>query len=228
MDHTETPDTMTNQKSYKTDEFGSPNDRDYHYRIPLNNNRAMRLASWALNGMVHYQDRFVVEWEEYSGDTLSYMGIQTRDSKGHLKGLEEFAHSPKWQNLNSPMSDISEYRQNPSGSGTMIKGSFRVDPTSFNGIQHLKFQTVVELTPTEFEKAFENMGETWTTKVQNAIKWAKQDSMKHTREQIAKQQRDCDHEHAVIEDGFIGETRKSDGYCEDCGAEITKDKELAY
>ena len=218
---------MTNQKSYKTDRFGNPNDRDYHYRIPLNNDRAMRLASWALNGMVHYQDRFVVEWEEYSGDTLSYMGIRTHDSKGHLKGLEEFAHSPKWQNLESPMTDIQEYRQNPSGSGTVIKGSFRVDPQSFNGVSKLTFKTTIELTPTEFTEAFENRTDEWQS-VQEAIRWAKDESMEQAREQIAKQQRECDHDHAVIEDNFIGETRRSDGYCEDCGAEITKDKELAY
>ena len=218
---------MTDNKSYKTDKFGNPNDRDYHYRIPLNNDRAMRLASWALNGMVHYQDRFVVEWEEYSGDTLSYMGIRTHDSKGHLKGLEEFAHSPKWQNINSPMSDISEYRQNPSGSGTMIKGSFRVDPQSFNGVSKLTFKTTIELTPTEFTQAFENRTDEWQS-VQESIRWAKDESMEQAREQIAKQQRECEHDHAVIEDNFIGETKRSDGYCEDCGAEITKEKELAY
>ena len=45
--------------SYKTDDFGRPDDKDYHYRIPLNDDRAMRLATWALHEMVHYRDRFV-------------------------------------------------------------------------------------------------------------------------------------------------------------------------
>jgi len=215
------------EKDYQTDDFGRANDRDYHYRIPLNNDRAMRLASWALNGMVHYQDRFVVKWDNYSGDKLSYMGLKTHDSKGHLQGLEEFAHSPKWQNLESPMSEIQEYRQNPSGSGTVIKGSFRVDPQSFNGINRLSFKTVLELTPTEFEKAFDNRNDEWKT-VQNSIRWAKDESMEKAREQIANKQRDCDHNHAVIDDDYIAEYRKAAGYCEDCGAELTSEKELVY
>lgn len=216
---------MTDNKSYKTDRFGSPNDRDYHYRIPLNNDRAMRLASWALNGMVHYQNRFVVEWDGYSGDKLAYMGIKTHDSKGHLKGLEEYAHSPKWQNM-GVMSDIEEYRQNPSGSGTQIKGSFRVDPMSFNGVQKLSFKTVVDPTPTELKEAYEQRGDTWD-KIQDSIRWAKEESMEQAREQIAEKQRNCEHEHSVFPENHIGEYN-SDGYCEDCGAELTENKELAY
>jgi hypothetical protein len=125
------------------------------------------------------------------------------------------------------MSDIDEYRQNPSGSGTQIKGSFRVDPMSFNGVSKLQFQTVVEQTPTEVKEAYENMGDTWESIIRT-VSYAKNEAMEKAQEQIAENQRNCEHEHSVFPENHIGETRKADGYCEDCGAELTENKELAY
>jgi len=212
------------ESNYKTDRFGRPDDRDYHYRIPLNNDAAMRKASLALNGMFPYSDRFVVRWDEHSGDSLSYMGIKTHDSKGHLDGLAKFSHSPKWQNLGRH-TDINEYRQNPKG-GTIIKGTFRVDPQSFNGHSRLSFKTTIAETPTELEQAYENMGDTWQN-VQDAVRWAKDDAMENAREQITNRQQNCEHEHAVFPENHISD-HGGDGYCEDCGAELTQNKELAY
>lgn len=212
------------ENDYKTDRFGRPDDRDYHYRIPLNDDKALKRASLALKEMTPYKDRFVVEWNEYSGDKISYMGIKTHDSKGHLDGLAEYAHSPKWQNL-GPMSDIDEYRYSSKGA-TKVKGTFRVDPQSFNGITRLSFKTVVSATPSELEAAYEQRGDTWN-KIQDSIHWAKQDAMEQAREQIADKQRNCEHSAAVFPDNHIGEFQ-SDGYCENCGAEITENKELAY
>jgi len=217
---------MTDNNSYKTDRFGTPDDRNYHYRIPLNNDCAMRLASWALNSVLQYQNRFVVEWDGYSGDKLAYMGIKTHDSKGHLIGLEEYAHSPKWKNM-GVMSDIDEYRQNPTGSGTQVKGSFRVDPMSFNGVQKLSFKTVVNPTPTELKEAYEQRGDTWDTVIRT-IEYAKDESMEQARKEIHNKQQSCEHEHSVFPENHIGKTRDSDGYCEDCGTELTKNKELTY
>jgi len=214
------------EKDYPTDKFGNPDGRDYHYRIPLNDKSAMRKAAWALHEMVFYKDRFVVEWDEFSGDKISYMGIRTHDSKGHLDALAEYAHSPKWQNL-GPMSDIDEYRYSSKGA-TKVKGTFRVDPQSFNGIQRLSFKTVVSATPSELESAYEQRGDTWS-EIQDSIHWAKQDAMESAREQIADKQRNCEHSAAVFPDNHIGEYGShADGYCENCGAEITEDKELAY
>lgn len=212
------------ESDYPTDEFGRPNGRDYHYRIPLNNDAAARLASLALNGMFPYKDRFVVEWKGFSGDSISYMGIRTNDSKGHLDGLAQYAHSPKWESV-GPMSDIDEYRSGRSG-GTKVRGSFRVDPQSFNGIQRLSFDTVIDVTPSELETALQDRGDIWD-RIQETIHWAKQDSMDNAREQIANEQRNCEHEHAVFPDRYISEHGGS-GYCEDCGAELTENNELAY
>jgi len=213
--------------NYPTDKFGRPNGRNHHYRIPLNDERAATLASRALNGLAPFSDRFVVSWDEFSGDRIAYMGIKTSDSKGHLQGLAEYAHSPKWQNVSSRVScEIDEYRSGRSG-GTKVRGSFRVDPMSFNGATKLGFSTVLDVTPTELESALENRGDTWK-EIQDTIRYAKDESIKNARERIAEQQRNCEHEHAVFPENHIGETARSDGYCEDCGAEITQNKELAY
>lgn len=204
------------EKDYPTDRYGNPDGRDYHYRIPLNDDMAVRLASWALNGMVSYSDRWVVEWDGFSGNSLDYMGIKTHDSRGHLDGLAEYAHSPKWESM-GPMTDIDEYR-GVSG-GTKIRGTFRVDPMSFNGVNKLQFKTTVGVTPSELEKAAENRGETWRD-IQESLRWAKDDAMETAWEDIAEKQRQCDHEHTI--DGIHGHT------CEDCGAELDDDGELRH
>jgi RNA polymerase-binding transcription factor DksA len=52
--------------------------------------------------------------------------------------------------------------------------------------------------------------------------------MEKAREEIANKQRECAHDHAVIDADYVGEHMNADGYCERCGAEITKEKELAF
>jgi hypothetical protein len=194
------------EKPYPTDEFGHPNGRNYHYRIPLNDDIAFKKAQLALKGMHPYKDRFVVEWKEFSGDELMYMGIQTHDNKGHLKGLEEYAHSDQWKDL-GVMSEIDEYRYYKGG--TRVKGTFNVDPMSFQGVSSLEFTTTLDVTPKELEKAYENMGDTWS-EIQEQLSWAKDDAIEKAWEQIAEKQRDCDHNH--VAEGTLEE------YCEQCGA----------
>ena len=211
--------------SYKTDDFGRPDDKDYHYRIPLNDDRAMRLATWALHEMVHYRDRFVTEWTDFAGDGLQYMGIQTHDHKGHLAGLAEFAYSPRWQEAGR-FTDVDRFRQNPSGGGTKIVGSFRASPVNPNAELTLTFDTVVPLTPTEFEAALEARGDVWQDEVAPAIRWAKDDAIDAHQESYYARQRECDHDH-VAEGGHL-EMPDAVAYCEDCGAELTADGKLAY
>ena len=214
--------------SYKTDEFGRPDDRDYHYRIPLNDDRAFRLATWALHSMVHYDDRFVVEWDGYSGSQLSYMGIRTRDSKGHLRGLAEFAHSPRWKNVETPLTEVDEYRQNPAGGGTKIKGTFRASPVDPHAEVRLTFETVVDLTPTEFETALENGGGTlWEDEVRDPIHYAKQDAIEDYVEAYVERQRECEHRH-VVDDAasYALDSPDAVAYCEDCHAELDEDGDV--
>ena len=216
------------ENNYKTDRYGRPDSPDYHYRIPLNDNQAVKRASLALKGMYPYKGRIVYKWDGFSGDQISYLGIRTNDSKGHLTGLAKYAHSPKWRDL-GVMSDINEYRYYKKG--TKVRGTFNVDPMSFNGVSRLQFETVLDVTPSELETAYENMGDTWG-EIQRSLQWAKEDAMESAREQIAERQRNCEHEHAVFPDNHIGETARSDGYCETCGAELQHtdngDIELAY
>lgn len=195
------------EKDYPTDKFDNPDGRNYHYRIPLNNDRAMRLATWTLHGMVYYQDRFVTKWDGFSGDRLSYMGIQTHDNKGHLDKLAKYAHSPKWENFGR--GEIDEYRG--VAGGTKIKGTFGVDPMSFNGISTLSFETVLDVTPTELEEAYENRSDVWQD-IQMSLSWAKDDAMEQAHQEIAEMQRNCSHDHVI--EGTIGMC------CEDCGGEI--------
>jgi len=216
---------QTEDVSYKTDDFGRPDDVDYHYRIPLNDDRAVRLASWALHGMVHYQDRFVVSWDGFAGDSISYMGIRTHDSMGHLDGLAEYAYSPRWQDAGR-MTDIDRYRQNPSGAGTKVVGTFRGSPVDPAVEVVMEFETVLDLTPTEFADAESNRGDVWTGVVKPAVRWAKADAVDDYQAAYAARQRTCDHDH-VVEGGYL-ESRDAVAYCEDCHAELDADGELAY
>jgi len=208
---------------YPTDEFGRPDGRDYHYRIPTDNDAAMMLASWALHGRVKYSDRLVSKWGGFSGDDgVSYIGIETRDNKGHLDGLAKYAHSPEWRDM-GVMSDIDEYRQNPSGAGTKVRGTFRCSPDDPHTEITLEFDTVVDLTPTELEAAYENMGDDWDS-AQDSIHWAKQDAIEEYREELWEHRRDCEHNHFVRTD--IPGRSGAVGYCEDCGAELDENGEI--
>jgi len=210
------------KKSYKTDERGRAADRDYHYRIPKQNNRAMRNAALALRGMFPYPNRLVDTWKEFSGNSLEFFGIKTIDSKGHLQRLERFSHSPKWNDADGCFV-ISEYRQNPHG-GTKITGRFSVDPESFNGISRLQYTTAIDPTPTELEAAIKNRGETWM-KIQKAIEHAKTEAIEEAHKQIAQYQEECNHKNTTSPSKCDGD-RGPEKICLDCNAPLTADEQL--
>lgn len=213
-------ETQNQDADYPTDMFGSPCGRDYHYRIPKNDETAMRLAAWAYHGMMGYEDRHVGKWKDYSGDSVTYWGIRTIDHKGHLDGLAEYAHSPKWEDADETRA-FSEYR-GVSG-GTRIKGTFRCSPDRPEHELTLQFDLRLGLTPTELRDAIENQGDAWD-EVTEAIHYAKQDRMEEYRQDLAEARRDCEHTHFVEED--IPGRPRAVGYCEDCGAELDADKNL--
>lgn len=215
---------------YKTDDFGAPADRDYHYRIPLDDDAAVRRASWALNEMLMYDDRFVAEWSDFAGDSIRYMGLRTLDHKGHLNGLEEYAFSPRWEDAGTPMTDVDRYRQNPNGSGTKVVGSFRASPVDPHAEVTLTFDAVVDLTPTEFADALNGLGEAWNAEVRDPINWAKEEAIEAYREAYADRQDECDHEHVVEDDdvrfGPHFDSPDAVAYCEDCHAELDESGEV--
>ena len=198
---------------------------NFHYVIPMNNDKAMKLASLALNRMGTFDDRRVVKWDDHSKDKLAFLGIKTIDQKGRLSLLSDYEHSQKWEKL-GVLSDINEIKQCSSG-GTLLRGSFNVDPQSFNGVSRLTFETHTEYTPSEVKEAYDQYNDTWKD-IQQTVNYAQNESMEKAREEIANKQRECEHEHAVIDADFVGEHMHADGYCEDCGAEITEEKELAF
>jgi hypothetical protein len=214
---------------YPTDEFGRPAGRDYHYRIPLNDDRAMRLATWALHEMVHYKDRFVVEWDGFAGDELAYIGLRTNDSKGHLRGLAEYTHSPRWEDVSDrSTTEVDRYRQNPSGGGAKIVGTFRCDPTGDGAYRTLEYETVVALTPTEFEAALEQRGDDWG-EVRDAIRWAKDDAIEAYNEARAEFQRECDHGPTLdADDVTVFHSPDAVAFCERCEAELDADGDVVW
>jgi hypothetical protein len=198
---------------------------NFHYVIPMNNDKAMKLASLALNRMGTFDDRRVVQWEDHSKDKLAFLGIKTIDQKGRLSLLSDYEHSQKWEKL-GVLSDINEIKQCSSG-GTLLRGSFKVTPESFNGVSRLTFQTHTEYPPSEVKEAYDQYNDAWKD-IQQTVNYAQEESANNAREEIANKQHECNHEHAVIEDDFVGRHSRAEGYCEDCGAEITSDKELAF
>jgi|APHM01.1.fsa_nt_gi hypothetical protein len=204
---------------YPTDEFGRPDGLNYHYRIPMNNRAAMSLATRALRGMYPFEDRFVTEWDGASGDGLTYFSIETHDNKGHLDGLEKYTHAPEWED-GFRMSCIDEYRRVTGG--TKVRGSFRATPTE--GYETtLHFETVVSLTKAKLEDAEEKRDERWR-EVQREISAAKDERIEEWHRQRVQQQRECDHEHTLLESHHP----RAEGYCEDCGADVNKNNEVVY
>jgi hypothetical protein len=159
---------------YPTDKWGRPDGRDHHYRIPYSDEVAINIATWTLHDTIN-PDRLVSEWSEFSGNQIDYLGIQTHDSKGHIDGLAQYAHSSDWRDAGI-LTDVEEYRH-ARGGGTRIVGTFDYYPTPEAHPVTLRFDTAVDLTLTEFEEALDSLGETWTEEVQPAIRWSKDEAM---------------------------------------------------
>jgi len=204
--------------SYATDEFGRPDGRDHHYRIPLNDERAVTLASRALKGMWPYSDRFVVEWDGFAGDSLRFMGIRTNDSKGHLDGLADCSHSPRWESC-GPMTEVDEYRDYHGG--TKVRGSFRASPEPHMEIT-LSFDGVVDMNKSDFEAALENRGDDWND-VQRQLSWLKDERLEEYRQEREEQRQSCDH--TALLEPTVTTHRDAKHVCETCGAETDADGE---
>lgn len=214
----------SDDESYPTDEFGRPVGNDHHYRIPMNDDAGMMLARWALHGIGRYDERFVVEWDGFAGDAVSYFGLRTNDSKGHLAGLAEYAYSPRWEDVSDRTTTlVDEYRQNPSGAGTKVVGTFRYDPTGDGAYRTLEYDTVVDATPTAFAEALETRGDTWDD-IRRSIQWAKDDAIEAYNAARAEFQRECDHGPTLDgDDVTVFHSPDAVAYCERCGAELDTD-----
>jgi len=226
------PDRDSTAPDYPTDEFGRPDGRDFHYRVPLGDEPAATLAMMALKGMGRYDERFVARWKDYSARKPgAYIGLETHDSKGHLAGLAEYAHSPAWEDVSDRVStDVDEFRQNPTGRGTKFRGTVDVDPTGDGVYRSVEYDAVVTtVTPSEFRDAL--MGGDGSDDVRDAIHFAQRDAADEYRRRRAEAQRECEHVHFVrfdeVDHGHPHDPRAV-GYCEDCGAEVSDDGDVVW
>lgn len=204
------------EKPYKTDEFGRPDDRNYTYRIPIDDTRAFRKASMHLKG---FTDRWVDRLKDHDGSDIGHMVIQTKDDKGHLSGLTEYQYSAKWERPFKHSRHDWEIRPANKG-GTKIRGTFSAfDEAGFQIT--IPFDTTVSQTVSTV-KAIAN-GEA-DSDVRNDFEeqmhWVKNDAIDAHRERVFEAQQDCDHEHFVRDDSAFYDDPSAVGYCEDCGAEL--------
>ncbi len=182
-----------------------PDQPQRYYRVPLDDSRAMQIATRALNEDPPFQDRRVEKWSEWSGDKFKFMGVKTVDKKGHIKGLEQFEHSKKWHNAGA-MTEISEYRR--VNGGVRVKGVTRVSPESHNGVSQVEFDGTVSASLSEFKKMLEKG---FSDTVKRELKNVKQDAVRDLEDRIHEIQMQCSH--PIILEGVVD-------VCEECGKEF--------
>lgn len=186
---------------YPTDDFGRPTGRDHHYRIPLNDTAALRIAVLA-DG--HRWLKIDTDNSCDCDKRWSEACVQTSDSKGHIPGLAEYEVSKEWESPWGPgrLEDL-EIR-NANGGGTKVKGTV----PAFDE-QGQEFRLPVEFgVPETVSEVRDN-----PDLITDALQWAERDAWEELREAQLEAERECDHDH-VLEGGVTCEA-----YCEDCGAE---------
>jgi len=193
-------------------------DRDYHYRVPRNAGWNYRRALWALHEMVHYRDRLVAQWKEFTGHKPDYLGLKTYDGKGHLEGLEQYAYSPRWES-GPRLCDINEIR-NANNGGSKIRGLFTASPEPHCEIK-LQFDTTIPHTPTEVFDAWDAGGEDWY-EIQKLISGAKDKAIEEYQTTLAESRRNCDHETLLTPPSSSEATPVC---CDKCG-KVFEDHEL--
>lgn len=202
-------------KPYPTDEFGRPNGRNYHYRIPLDDSRAMRKARIAekIKGRV-------LEWDCCDDNPIGYTCVQTHDNKGPISGLGEYEYSKQWERPFGPGKYENLRIRYNNGGGTKIKGS--VWTCDEYGTEYqLPINTAVDLTVGEVKDAIENCGDKWNQLLES-IQWAIEDSLEEKREKEWQKQQECSHDHVVVHDErkVSHSGLRVKGYCEDCNKEF--------
>lgn len=217
-------ETMDAQESdlyvgdYPTNEWGDPDGKNYHYRIHLNDRSGMFRAGRALRS----DERFVVECDCCS---FPYFGIKTMDEKGHIPWLTEYSRDERWT---APFPHRDWEINYASHGGTRIEGTFTA--TDEHGMEiSVPFKGRVSLTKSEVEAVARNEADSEKVeRFQTAMDWIQEDAMDDYREAVWEAQQECDHDRTHLIDGPGLECPNADGYCEDCGAEVTAEGELAW
>lgn len=207
---------MTGNESYPTDEFGRADGRNYHYKIPLDDKRAL--------SKLRVADKVKGRWFEKEssasrdGKLDGCIHVQTKDDKGPISGLSEYEYSKEWEYPFGPgrMENL-RVRPNTSGGGG-IKVNGTVPAYGGAGFRYdLEVSFVSELTMSEARDMTDEAYDTIT----NELHWAEQEAHEKRREAIAEERRNCNHEHSVeFDEPKAGERGMIEGYCEDCGEEF--------
>lgn len=161
----------SNDKSYPVDEFGRPAGRNYNYRIPVENDRALRKLRIAEKILDRW---FSEEWKVLDG----YVEVQTRDKKGHLPGLAEYNYARGWEKFPARgRLGRLEMKNAPRG-GTRLKGSVFAGFTCYGvDVDYVGVDFTVGATPSEIRAAYEtgkNEDEV-VGEIEEALHWVLED-----------------------------------------------------
>ena len=209
---------MSENNDYPTDEFGRPDGRDYHYRIPLNDKIAMSI----LRMKKQHSERHIVD--QCHDQPLGYVCCKTNDSKGPISGLESYQHSEQWERPFTKGERADWEVRYAQHGGTKIKGTI----TAFNrcgGKVTVPFDTVVDMTLSEV-KAAANGSLEELNELADEMHWVRRDAIEEHRERVHEAQQECDHAHFVEDASAHYDSPRAIGYCEDCGAELSENDEI--
>lgn len=220
------------EKPWKTDDFGEPADRDYHYRVPIDT-RAFR----KLIRMYHLDVRWI-DLEPRDMDHLNdfgYITAKTIDKKGVIPGLGNYTCSPDWQKYPSgPGKHEDLEMKNANRGGTQIRGTIFVGGDY--GRVPVNFTSA--FTPTEILTAYGDGNRTITDpeygrdgpeitpeeafdRLQDELYWAEQagiDAADEAHNKAREKALDsCPHDHTE-------EVRRHWVWCERCGFEFERDE----
>lgn len=201
---------MEDDKPYSTDKYGRPDDKNYHYRIPLDGSAKRALRKVRVAEKV--KGRWIETETSASRDgIIGYRHVETKDNKGPIAGLDgKYRFSKEWEYPFGP-GRRGQLRARPNlqkGGGTKIKGPV--------GGTDLFVDFTSELTMSQLE----HMDDDAYNILAREMDWALEDARRKKQEAIAEQRSNCDHQHFVeLDEPSWGEMGKISGYCEDCGHE---------
>lgn len=203
--------------------FERPTRRTFTYRVPIDDDQAMR----KIHALQQLDSGYLIteipesdvptggaarHWSYKFYESKETGGIHKEKKGGTIPGLHEYRYSLEWQPV--PSHDNLEMN-NAEGGGTKIRGEEYIgtsDPRIPNTL-HVEF--TLEATPTEIIEAFEKRTEDTQEIRENfgeAMHWAEVDAFEKAREAVYEYEQNCEHNHVVKTDGA-----RCVAYCEDCG-----------
>lgn len=203
-------------ENHPTDVMDNPDGIDAHYRFQANDEEAWKLLRIAnLKGRL--LDMYPKDMDHLRVQ-IDHVTFKTHDHMGYIKGMKKYSVSPDWEVI--PFSHGRKEMKHAHGGGSKIRAKRRVSEKW----GEVTVEYHVEATPGEIKKAF-NSGvneSKISNQIQNAQHWAIEDKLEELREKKAEYQRECDHDHFVIEDVVW----RNEGYCEDCGLTCHNEMEV--